>query len=94
MTSRLILIPLLTVIAVASAASAWAQDKGAVNPKPLPPLANPNDPNIAAKELFGRKVLPAAMPTRVYGFYAHGCIAGAEGLPINEIGRASCRERV
>jgi len=28
-------------------------------------------------------VLPAAMPTRVYGFYAHGCIAGAEGLPIN-----------
>src|SRR6186713_2982404 len=83
MTSRLILIPLLTMIAVASAASAWAQDKGAVNPKPLPPLANPNDPNIAAKELFGRKVLPAAMPTRVHGFYAHGCIAGAEGLPIN-----------
>jgi murein endopeptidase len=37
----------------------------------------------AAKELFGRKVLPAAMPTRVHGFYAHGCIAGAEGLPIN-----------
>jgi penicillin-insensitive murein endopeptidase len=23
------------------------------------------------------------MPTRVLGFYAHGCIAGAEGLPIN-----------
>ena len=23
------------------------------------------------------------MPTRVHGFYAHGCIAGAEGLPIN-----------
>ena len=83
MTSRLILIPLLTVIAVASAAGAWAQDKGTVNPKPLPPLANPNDPKIAAKELFGRKVLPAAMPTRVHGFYAHGCIAGAEGLPIN-----------
>jgi penicillin-insensitive murein DD-endopeptidase len=83
MTSRLILIPLLTVIAVASAVSAWSQDKGTVNPKPLPPLANPNDPKIAAKELFGRKVLPAAMPTRVHGFYAHGCIAGAEGLPIN-----------
>ena len=54
-----------------------------VNPKPLPPLANPDDPKIGAKELFGRKVLPAAMPTRVHGFYAHGCIAGAEGLPIN-----------
>src|ERR671910_571034 len=83
MTSRLILIPLLTVIAVASTAGALAQDKGTVHPKPLPPLANPNDPKIAAKELFGRKVLPAAMPTRVHGFYAHGCIAGAEGLPIN-----------
>jgi penicillin-insensitive murein endopeptidase len=68
MISRLILIPLLTVIAVASAVSAWAQDKGTVNPKPLPPLANPNDPKIAAKELFGSKVLPAAMPTRVHGF--------------------------
>src|SRR6476660_5860973 len=83
MISRLILIPLLTLIAAANAASALAQDKGTVNPKPLPPLANPNDPNIGAKELFGRKVLPAAMPTRVLGFYAHGCIAGAEGLPIN-----------
>ena len=83
MTPRLILIPLLTLMIAASAASALAQDKGTVNPKPLPPLANPNDPNIGAKELFGRKVLPAAMPTRVLGFYAHGCIAGAEGLPIN-----------
>jgi len=33
--------------------------------------------------LFGRKVLPAAMPTRVIGFYSHGCIAGAEALPLN-----------
>jgi len=40
----------------------------------------PNDPKVGAKELFGRKVLPAAMPTRVLGFYAHGCIAGAEAL--------------
>ena len=83
MNPRLILIPLIILMAAVNAASAWAQDKGTVNPKPLPPLANPNDPNIAAKELFGRKVLPAATPTRVHGFYAHGCIAGAEGLPIN-----------
>jgi penicillin-insensitive murein DD-endopeptidase len=82
MTPRLVLIPLLISMGLASAA-AWAQDKGIVDPKPLPPLANPNDPKIGAKELFGRKVLPAAMPTRVLGFYAHGCIAGAEGLPIN-----------
>src|SRR3982074_350011 len=83
MTPRLILIPLLIAIAVANASAAWAQDKGTVDAKPLPPLANPNDPKIGAKELFGRKVLPAAMPTRVVGFYAHGCIAGAEALPIN-----------
>ena len=57
--------------------------QGHADPKPLPPLANPNDPKIGAKELFGRKVLPAAMPTRVIGFYAKGCIAGAEALPIN-----------
>jgi penicillin-insensitive murein endopeptidase len=83
MNPRLILIPLLILMAAANTASALAQDKGTVNPKPLPSLANPNDPKIGAKELFGRKVLPAAMPTRVLGFYAHGCIAGAEGLPIN-----------
>ena len=83
MTPRLILIPLLVLMGLADASAAWAQDKGTVDPKPLPPLANPNDPKIGAKELFGRKVLPAAMPTRVLGFYAHGCIAGAEGLPIN-----------
>src|SRR6266699_2250870 len=74
---------LLLISAIVSAAGARAQDKGSVEPKPLPPLANPNDPKIGAKELFGRKALPAAMPTRVLGFYAHGCIAGAEGLPIN-----------
>ncbi|MDE2244110.1 MAG: penicillin-insensitive murein endopeptidase, partial [Bradyrhizobium sp.] len=83
MTLRLILIPLLASFIVAAAASARAQDKGSVDPKPLPPLANPNDPKIAAKELFGRKLLPAAMPTRVIGFYAKGCLAGAKALPIN-----------
>jgi len=83
MTPRQLFIPLLLISAVAGASAALAQDKGTVDPKPLPPLANPNDPKIGAKELFGRKVLPAAMPTRVLGFYAHGCIAGAEALPIN-----------
>src|SRR5664280_881236 len=74
---------LLVCAVIVSATPALAQDKGSVDPKPLPPLANPNDPKIGAKELFGRKVLPAAMPTRVVGFYAKGCIAGAEPLPIN-----------
>src|SRR6202047_2710005 len=83
MKPRPILLLLLLSITVASATAALAQDKGNVDPKPLPPLANPNDPKLGAKELFGRKVLPAAMPTRVIGFYAKGCIAGAEALPIN-----------
>src|SRR6202171_3267423 len=74
---------LLLLLSAVAASGALAQDKGTVDPKPLPPLANPNDPKIGAKERFGRKLLPAAMPTRVVGFYAHGCIAGAEALPIN-----------
>src|ERR1700742_1147099 len=81
MQSRLILIPLLLSAAIAS--SALAQDNGSVNPEPLPPLANPKDPKLAAKELFARKVLPTAMPTRVIGSYSGGCIAGAEQMPVN-----------
>jgi penicillin-insensitive murein endopeptidase len=83
MNRRLILPFLLVCAALASAAAARAQDKGDVNAKPLPPIAKPNDPKLGAKELFGRKILPAAMPTRLVGFYAKGCIAGAEALPIN-----------
>src|SRR5882757_3962887 len=82
MITRLILMWLLLPVAALTATSALAQDKGSVDPKPLLPLANPNDPKIGAKELFGRKILPAKMPTRVIGFYAKGCIAGAEALPI------------
>jgi len=74
---------LLISAAVVSATAASAQDKGSVDPKPLPPLANPNDPKIGARELFARKLLPAAMPTRVIGSYVRGCIAGAEQMPIN-----------
>ncbi len=73
---------LATVLLVGSAALACAQDKGTVNPKPLPPLANPNDPELAARELFARRYLPAALPPRPIGFYAHGCLAGGEALPI------------
>jgi penicillin-insensitive murein DD-endopeptidase len=83
MNIRVILALLMLPVAAITAGVALAQDKGSVDPKPLPPLANPNDPKIGAKELFGRKILPAKMPTRVIGFYAKGCIAGAEALPIN-----------
>ena len=83
MNPRLILIPLLLSAALFGASAALAQDKGSVDPKPLPPLANPNDPKLGAKELFARKLLPTAMPTRVIGFYSKGCIAGAVQMPVN-----------
>ena len=84
MNLRLIFVLLFLAVAADITASAvLAQDKGSVDPKPLPPLANPNDPKLGAKELFARKVLPTAMPTRVFGFYSHGCIAGAQALPLN-----------
>ncbi len=82
MPVRPILIPLLLCIVCAMALPALAQDKGSVDPKPLPPLGNPKDPKIAAKELFARKVLPAALPTDSIGSYAKGCIAGAARMPI------------
>ena len=78
-----ILVLLLLLSILFSAGPASAQDKGSVNARPLPPLANPNDPKLGAKELFARKVLPAAMPTRVIGSYTKGCLAGAEQMPIN-----------
>ncbi len=62
---------------------AQAQEKGSVDPKPLPPLANPSDPATPAKELFGRVSEPASMAARSIGFYSHGCLAGAQALPVN-----------
>jgi penicillin-insensitive murein endopeptidase len=82
MQARLILIALLSSLALADAGLALAQDKGSVDPKPLPPLADPNDPKVPAKELFARKLLPSATPTHVFGSYIKGCIAGAEQMPI------------
>jgi penicillin-insensitive murein endopeptidase len=63
-----------------------AQDKGTVDPKPLPPLANPGDPSVPAKELFGRKTVPADLRARAIGFYGRGCLAGAQALPVNGSG--------
>ena len=55
---------------------------GTLNPEPLPPLANPNAPNLPAKELFARKSTPLPGPPRAIGSYADGCLAGAVALPI------------
>ncbi|QQO18441.1 penicillin-insensitive murein endopeptidase [Bradyrhizobium diazoefficiens] len=75
--------PLLLVMTLLAAGSVLAQDKGSVNPKPLPPLANPNDPTLAAKELFARKLLPSKGPPHVIGSYTKGCIGGADQMPAN-----------
>ncbi|PWB65615.1 MAG: penicillin-insensitive murein endopeptidase [Bradyrhizobiaceae bacterium] len=78
--TRTLWIPL---IVLALAAPAQAQDKGTLDPKPLPPLANPNDPKAPAKELFARKPQPAPLAARAIGFYTKGCLAGATALPVN-----------
>ena len=74
---------LLAVTLVAAAHGARAQDKGTLEPEALPPLENPKDAKTPAKELFGRKPKPAALPARVIGAYWKGCLAGGVALPIN-----------
>src|SRR6202048_4195874 len=63
--------------------TANAQDKGTLNPEPLPPLGKPETRATPARELFARKTTPAALPTRSIGFYSKGCLAGAVALPID-----------
>ena len=72
-----------SLLLILAAAPAPAQDKGTLNPQPLPPLAHPDDPKTPARELFGRKTRPTNGATHVFGFYSHGCLAGAAELPIN-----------
>jgi len=69
--------------AMAAFAGAAAQDKGALEPTPPPLLANPNDPKLAAKEVFGRAMTPAEAQARSIGFYSRGCLAGAVALPVD-----------
>jgi penicillin-insensitive murein endopeptidase len=65
------------------ASGAPAQDRGTLDPKPLPPLENPSDPKTPAKELFGRRATAAPLEARSIGFYSKGCLAGAIAMPIN-----------
>ena len=62
---------------------AQAQDRGTLFAHPPVPLADPSDPHLPAKEVFGREHDPAAGSPHVYGFYARGCIAGAQALPLD-----------
>src|SRR6202040_157124 len=81
---------LLAVLFLAAASSPVAQEKhlidpmlpGSLDPKPLPPLKNPDAPSIPAKELFARKSTPFPGPPRSIGGAFNGCLAGAESLSI------------
>src|SRR5215510_11469935 len=81
---------LLAVLFLAAASSAVAQEKhlidpmlpGSLNPRPLPPLKNPDAPSTPAKELFARKLMPFPGPPRSIGGYFDGCLAGAVPLQI------------
>src|SRR5262249_31514933 len=78
------------VLFLAAATSAVAQEKhlidpmvsGSLNPKPLPPLKNPDAPSTPAKELFARKSTPFPGPPRPIGGDFDGCLVGAVSLPI------------
>src|SRR3974390_3909963 len=81
---------LLAVFFLAAAISAVAQERhlidsvlpGALNPKPLPPLKNPDAPSTPAKELFARKSTPFPGPPRSIGGDFAGCLGGAASLPL------------
>jgi penicillin-insensitive murein endopeptidase len=73
----------VAALAAIAGSAAIAQDKGTLNPKPLPPLEHPDDPKTPAKELFGRRATSAPLVARSIGFYAKGCLAGAVAMPIN-----------
>ena len=73
----------LCAASVFASGVARAQDKGTLDPQPLPPLAKPATPATPAKELFARKTTPATLSARSIGFYSKGCLAGAVALPIN-----------
>ena len=73
----------LILAATLHAAAVCAQDKGALDGTPLPPLANPADPATPAKQLFGRATAGAPLEARAIGFYSRGCLAGGQALPVN-----------
>jgi penicillin-insensitive murein endopeptidase len=79
----LVAVRLSMLLLLAAAASASAQDKGTLDDRTLPPLAQPESPSTPAKELFARKTKPDPIAARSIGFYSRGCLAGAVALPIN-----------
>jgi penicillin-insensitive murein endopeptidase len=57
-----------------------AQDKGTLNPPALAPLHITK--TTPAKQIFARKTTPSDDQPEVIGFYAKGCLAGGQAMPI------------
>lgn len=81
MRASAVIIPGLALAFLAGVSA--AQEKGTLDPRPLPPLAHPNDPGTPAKELFGRARESAPLDPDPIGFYSRGCLAGGAQLPVN-----------
>ncbi len=60
-----------------------AAQKAAGKPAGKSAALAPPAPVIEAKTIFGALGTPAPLPPRVIGFYSHGCLAGAEPMPID-----------
>ena len=73
----------LAALSALGATATLAQDKGTLDPKPLPPLADPTNPSLPAKQVFGRMLTPIELQVRSIGFYARGCLSGAKALPVD-----------
>jgi penicillin-insensitive murein endopeptidase len=71
----------LALLFAFSATIASAQDVTPPGFK-LPPLKNVTDAT-PAKELFGRRAVPAPLEARAIGSYAKGCLAGAQAMPVD-----------
>jgi penicillin-insensitive murein endopeptidase len=73
---------LLLTVAILPARTVLAQDLGTLHSQALPPLAHPDDPAAPAKQLFARALKPTTSSAEAIGFYAKGCLAGAQELPV------------
>jgi len=73
---------ILIAIAILAALALPARAQTAADQAALATLADtPSLEKIPAKKLFGGMKLPADLKTNAIGFYAKGCLAGAQALP-------------
>ncbi|MFT3987065.1 penicillin-insensitive murein endopeptidase [Aestuariivirga sp.] len=71
-------LPLIAMLLVCAAPAARADDAQAATPTAVDPALL----RMPAKKLFGAEKLPTQTKAQAIGFYAKGCLAGAEQLPI------------